>query len=258
MPARPDALASIACWEKFPMAWPDEITRYRQRLRAAGFPPLPVYGKKPTPKEWGKLTDTNDAQIALWPQMWPTAKSTGVLTRLMPALDIDIFDESAAAAVEDLVRGQFEDRGRVLVRIGKAPKRAVPFRTVEPFKKMEIGLIAPDGDTSQKLEFLCNGQQLIVDGIHPTTGLPYRWLGGELRDIARDDLPEIDKAAARDLIEAAAELLCRDFGYRRASERPYKGNGTDRGNGHDRNRGTADWSHLLEHPLRQNGRGRDG
>lgn len=76
-------------------------------------------------------------------QTWPCATNTGILCRFTPCLDIDVLDAEAAGAVEDLVRERFEDAGYVLTRIGKAPKRAVPFRTQEPFAKIAVPLIAP-------------------------------------------------------------------------------------------------------------------
>ena len=39
-------------------------------------------------------------------------------------------------AIEELVRERYEERGYVPVRIGKPPKRAIPFRTDEPFTKI--------------------------------------------------------------------------------------------------------------------------
>jgi hypothetical protein len=50
------------------------------------------------------------------------------------------------------------------------------------------GWIAPNGDTAQKIEILGNGQQLVVAGIHPETGLPYNWHGGEPDKIKLDEL----------------------------------------------------------------------
>ena len=60
------------------------------------------------------------------------------------------------------------------------------------------------------------------------TGKPYNWPLGNLTDIARDDLPEISAAEAQQLVDDIVDLLCRDFGYTRASARPArnKGNGT--------------------------------
>ena len=123
--------------------------------------------------------------------MWPNAGNTGILCCFTPTLDIDILDADAAAAVEALVRERFEDGGHVLIRVGLPPKRAIPFRTQEPFKKITVPLIAPNGDTNQKLEFLGDGQQVVVDGIHPDIGKPYAWFGKSLLDVAHEELPYI-------------------------------------------------------------------
>ncbi len=46
-------------------------------------------------------------------------------------------------------------------RIGKAPKRAIPFRTADPFAKITVNLIAANGSTGEKIEFMCTGQQVV-------------------------------------------------------------------------------------------------
>ena len=71
----------------------------------------------------------------------------------MPTLDLDILNEEAARACEDHVREQYEEKGPILVRIGKPPKRAIPFRTIEPFAKFVVNLTAPNG-SEEKIEFL--------------------------------------------------------------------------------------------------------
>jgi hypothetical protein len=159
------------------------------------------------------------------------------LTATTPALDIDILDEAAASAVEALVREKYEERGAFLVRFGKAPRRLITFRCMKPFKKIAVSLISPSGSTDQKLELLADGQQFVAHGIHPDTGRPYRWFGGDIIEIEHGDLPEIDEAAARELIEAAADLLVAEHGYKRVQAT--KPNG--KGNGQ-----SEDWSNLVE------------
>jgi hypothetical protein len=215
-------LSKAACGSK---TFRDELTVQRERLRDAGFVPIPVKGKIPAVEEWQKRTGVTDAEI----EAWRKYKGTGLLTRLMPTLDVDIYNPEAAKEVEELVRERFEGRGRVLVRVGNAPKRAIPFRTDRPFKKITANLIAPQDDTipyrrrggvmqpivNQKIELLCEGQQLVAFGIHPDTRKPYRWIGGEPGEVRRDELPEITEAEARRLVEDAAQLLCDRFGYTR-------------------------------------------
>src|SRR5262245_37019012 len=113
----------------------------RLQLRARGYMPIPLFGKIPPMKSWQELTVISPDMIALWSKSWPHAENTGVLTRQTPALDLDIVGEEAACACEALVEQRFEDCGRILVRIGNAPKRAILFHTNHPFKKLTLNLI---------------------------------------------------------------------------------------------------------------------
>jgi Bifunctional DNA primase/polymerase, N-terminal len=177
--------------------------------------------------------------VEMWGKTWPDATNTGVVTRNAPTLDIDIRNEEAARAAEGLVRASYEDSGRLSVRFGNAPKRAIPFRTDKPFKKIATVLIAPNaapGDKPQKIEFLGDGQQVIVDGINPDANRPYQWFGGDLTEIKREELPLIDEDGARVLVESIADLLVADHGYRRKGEQirnKKKPNGNAGTNGHE-------------------------
>jgi hypothetical protein len=131
--------------------------------------------------------------------------------------------------------------------IGKPPKRAIPFRTEEPFKKIVVNLIAPDGSEGQKIEFLADGEQVVVAGIHPDTQQPYRWPRGELGAVRLGELPYIREAEARALVEDLVEILVRDFGYKRAPSRPQQRQADsapkpDGGQG----KGESDWTHLYD------------
>jgi hypothetical protein len=221
----------------------NDPTPLRHQLRAAGFCPVPLRGKKAFQDNWTKRTDPSSADIDNWALHYPDAPNTGLLTRLMPTLDIDIRDEKAAQAVEDLVREKFEERGYILVRVGNAPKRAIPFRTNEPFKMLSCSLIAANGSDDQKIQLLCDGQQIVVDGIHPDTRQPYRWHDGAPGVIKYEDLPYLHPEEAQALLDEAVDLLCRDFGYKRAPERPRKAR---KANGGDDAGGAADWGYLAD------------
>ena len=225
----------------------------RHELRKAGYAPIPLFGKAPPSfgknnqrkglSGWQQLHEVSPAMIDMWSKTWPDARNTGALTRLMPTLDLDILDEVACRAVEDHVKEFFEDRGHVLVRIGKPPKRAIPFRTIEPFAKITANLTAANGG-EEKLEFLCDGQQVVVDSIHPETHEPYRWFGGEPWAIPLEELPYISADDAHRLIEDSVKILTVDFGYTRATPRPRtsgpKSNGADHGDGE------SAWSYLFD------------
>jgi hypothetical protein len=218
---------------------PNTTSALRKQLLCAGFNPIPVIGKIPPLKAWQTKTETDDDEIDLWDKDYPNAESTGLLTRKMPTFDIDIKIPEAASAVEKLVRAAFEEHGIILVRIGNAPKRAIPFRTEAPFAKITENLTAPDGSEGQKLELLADGQQVVAFGIHENTRKPYTWFGGEPGEINHNELPSLSEEQARALVEDSTELLIRDHGYKRAGERPKSEN-----RGHNAGGGPDDWSLL--------------
>jgi hypothetical protein len=179
----------------------------RLALKAAGFSPIPDDGKECHLIGWPTKTNVSDAEIIGW-QSIPASRNTGLIAKTTPALDIDILNPDAADAVEELVRQSCES-GVVLVRTGLAPKRLIPFRTAAPFSKIKVQFAG----TRDKLEFLGAGQQFVAFGIHPDTGQPYQWHGGEPGNVLRTDLPPIDEQSARGMISAAADLLVERFGY---------------------------------------------
>lgn len=197
------------------------IIDIRLAMVAHGYTPIPVVGKKPPFVNWQLVTAVSRATIEEWDHKWPRASNTGVLTRLTPTLDLDLLNEPAAVAAENFVRERFETRGRILSRIGFAPKRAIPLRTNQPFKKLSTLFAVSAGVNSrkgEKIEFLGDGQQVVAHGIHPDTQREYLWTGGDPSTVAYSDLPEISAAEAEQLQNDIAALLVRDFGYVVAKE----------------------------------------
>jgi Primase C terminal 2 (PriCT-2)/Family of unknown function (DUF5906)/Bifunctional DNA primase/polymerase, N-terminal len=192
------------------------ITQLRRQLLRDGFEPLPVIGKRPAIDGWQKIV-IDDAEIERWEKLLH-AGGTGLRTRCMPTFDADMLDSAAAAALEALVRKRFEGRGHVLVRVGKEPKRAIPFRTNEPFKKITVKLLAPNGDTSQRLELLADGQHVVGFGTHKETRKSYTWHGVNGAFPKLEALPQLSSDEARELMEDAAALLCENFGYKRLED----------------------------------------
>ena len=166
-----------------------DMTERRLLLVRAGFTPLPLFGKVPpicgkntnaeTLFGWDGLHTITTEMLAMWQRSWPDARNTGVLTRLMPTLDLDLLNEDAIRAAKDLVIERYENTGHLLVRTGKPPKCCIPFRTEEPFGKFVTNLTAPNSG-AEKIEFLASGAQVACFGIHPETRKPYSWFGGTL------------------------------------------------------------------------------
>jgi hypothetical protein len=201
-----------------------DATACRLALTRNGYTCLPLFFKAPPQfgkngarqglAGWQRLENITSSQIHMWARVWPGALNSGVLTALTPALDLDILNELAAIDAEELVSEWFEGSGRVLVRIGKPPKRAILFKADEPFPKITAALTRPGYEgLGEKLEFLCDRQQLVVHGVHPETGRVYAWYGGTPWTVPRDELPPIDAKQAGKLISDIVELLVREYGY---------------------------------------------
>jgi hypothetical protein len=220
----------------------------RLKLRHGGFDPVPLEGKRPVFGNWQRVNAVADRVIEAWSHNYPKADNTGILTRLTPTLDIDIFNPELVQEIERAIEDRAAEHGEVLVRIGRAPKRAILFRTDEPFAKLVVQVIAPDdaqGVRAEKLEFLGDGQQVVVHGLHPDTHHPYSWPRGAPKQ--RQDLPYIREAEARELLEELTAIALR-HGYRIKAERQRR-----RANGQDGAQADellpADWSvePLIEH-----------
>ena len=215
------------------------IEAYRLKLRACGFAPVPCVGKAPPMAGWQRLGDSTEHEIRRWTWSYSGAINTGVLTRLNPALDLDILDEEAAAAAEALARERFGEDAVFPVRFGRAPKRAILFRCDLPFGKLAADLVGPLGpDKGEKIEILGDGGQVVCNGVHPDTGRPYSWHGGRPGDFSRHDLALIDDRTARALLHDIVELLILGYGYARKRPEPKPGPG---GDGQDR-AGPGDWA----------------
>ena len=205
-----------------------EATKLRLQLIQHGHIPVPLYGKEPPVygknnkrkgfKGWQTLDNVTPEMVEIWAKTWPDAVNSGMLTRPTPTLDIDITNPEAVRDCIDYVREHYEDAGHILSRIGKAPKCAIPFRTNEPFKKIVVNVISSHG-REEKIEFLSDGQQVVVAGKHPETHRNYNWHGGEPWTIAREDLPYTREVEAQTLVNTLVdEVLVRLHGYKRAGD----------------------------------------
>jgi hypothetical protein len=211
----------------------NEITARRLRMLANGYAPLPVVGKRPPINGWPTIT-IDETAIRSWgdSSLW---LSTGARTGDTIALDVDIRDDAMADAIEKLVRERYGNgAGRLMRRIGMPPKRAFLFRTDAPFEKIQVSFKAPgdsDDDKPHKIEVLGRGQQVVVDGIHPDTGKPYEWLGGEPWTVPRSELPKLSQAAATSLVGDIARLVLGTPGWRQPGARQNAGDDAQTGTG---------------------------
>lgn len=183
------------------------MARFGGRLVANGYPIIPIQPgtKKPGRYRSGEWCDypawtrhaaraTTDLELQLW-SGWPDA-GVGIVGGTVAAVDIDIADDAELALrIEQLARERLGDTPAL--RIGRAPKRLLVYRTAAPFKGLK----------RHPLEVLCLGQQFVAYAVHPATYRPYEWPEESLADLDIASLPAIDEEQARAFLDEAITLL---------------------------------------------------
>ncbi len=175
-------------------------------LRDRGYPFLPIQPgtKKPGVCSLGNWHDypdwsrhcereTTEIEVDLWGN-WPGA-GVGIAAGRVIGIDIDVLDADIAAKIEGLAKQMLGET--TAVRIGRAPKRLLVYRAVQPFA----------GFKYPPIEVLGQGQQFIAYGIHPDTRKPYDWPVDTLADLPLSDLPAITEAQAREFAQEAYALI---------------------------------------------------
>lgn len=183
------------------------MARYGARLVANGYSVLPIQPgtKKPGQFRHGAWADypawtrhaeraTTDLEVSIW-STWPEA-GVGIACGAVAAIDIDVADDpDLALELERLSRARLGDTPAL--RIGRAPKRLLVYRTLAPFR----------GIRRAPLEVLGLGQQFVAHALHPVTGQPYAWPEETLADLDISSLPVIDEASARAFLDEALALV---------------------------------------------------
>lgn len=137
--------------------------------------PIQVGKKAPGFDGWQKARSTKP-QLNEWLENGHRSSGVGILTKHTPAIDIDVLDEEIAEKLEKWVR---DNIGDAPLRVGRAPKRLMLFRTDEPFRKMRSTIYRDEWCNKQQIEVLGDGQQFVAYHIHPDTGRPYQWTNGD-------------------------------------------------------------------------------
>ena len=191
----------------------DKAKACRLQLLDTGYVPVPLNGKVPACGSWQNPNPPDQREIKSWSTVCRTATNTGILTRLTPAIDIDVLDGPVANELMDLAAAIAGENLPFLVRFGRHPKRAMLFRVQQTFKKMRTPeFVSADGQRHH-VEILCDGQQLAVFGQHPETGKPYQWPHGKPGDVKHSELPVLNEAVAHQFIADAIDVM-RAAGWR--------------------------------------------
>lgn len=187
------------------------IRNYMAQLGATlvdrGFPILPIQPNTKKPgmfrlgswhdyPKWSRHCerDTTENEVDIWGD-WPEA-GIGIAAGRVIGIDIDVVHSATIAhEIEALAKRMLGDTPAV--RIGRAPKRLLVYRAVQPFA----------GFKYPPIEVLGTGQQFIAYGVHPETGQPYDWPVSTLADLTPDELPAITEAQAREFAKEAYLLI---------------------------------------------------
>jgi hypothetical protein len=191
------------------------VTEIRLLMHLRGYRPLRIKNgyKQPFDKDWPVNARRNPPLCVIEPLSFEHL-STGMMCDGLRIVDIDIEDQARADQVVTLA----EDM------LGSAPMRyranshraALLYRAAdgEPRKASIIGRELKTEDQAQvqpdKVEILGYGQQLHVDGLHPSGEL-LQWDGGSPWESDRADLASVteDQVMAF-LVEAAKIIGCAD------------------------------------------------
>jgi hypothetical protein len=214
----------------------DRVRTSRQKLWQNGYRPVPVWsphaendkggpiagaGKAPQQSDWRQraLRDPPDAVTA---SVSSLALNTGILSDAIHAVDADILTPELAESIVHRIGHMLGPTQ--LIREGRAPKKLLVYRAEHPLaKKSTLVLYLPDG-TKRQVEVLGVGQQFLVDGIHPDTGQPYRWLDGSPETVPLIDLPIVTKEMLREMLDEVEGIL-RDAGAEK-KEKPAPSKGS--------------------------------
>lgn len=194
------------------------ITARRLALLNNGHRPVPQNGKAPVMAGWQNHHTAEE--IARWEYDRPNERNTGIVAGgVSIGADLDIRDE---VLCDRLQAKLFDYVGKSeFCRVGQAPKRLFMYRVEEIFGKFKTGELFPNADCRPEekcqVEILANGQQFVVDGIHPDTRRPYTWNGPTPFEVAVADMPLARRSDIQAFV-AEAERVLRAHGYKTKAE----------------------------------------
>lgn len=103
-----------------------------------------------------------------------SGSSVGLLTSHYPAIDVDILNERIS---DEVVQAVEAITGPCMIRTGRAPKRMLIFHCAAPLRSFDIAYYKWNAllgaEEKHLVQFLAQGRQFVIDGIHPTTGRGY-------------------------------------------------------------------------------------
>lgn len=171
---------------------------------------IPLQGKAPSIEGWTTYQATEE-DVANWSS---SKTNVGLLAKNFPGIDCDVTDTTLSLRIRQIAREIFGVK--CPIRIGQAPKWLMVTRLADdhpPIKKQKLSF--SKGNELHHVEVLGDGQQYVVDGIHPDINKAYEWeeIGVVLKplyDLMADEVPEITQAKIDEFFERLNAMLVRD------------------------------------------------
>jgi hypothetical protein len=176
------------------------LERFGEKLIENGYNIVPIEAgmKGPVDDDWQKTVATKKL-LDKWLESGRGSHGIGILTKNLPAVDLDVPDEDFAL---ELQAKAIELWGPSPVRIGNAPKRLLLYRTSTPFPKISSRTFIDEWGDRCKVEILCDGQQFVAYHIHKDTRRPYVWTTAEQpTTVEAADLPRFNEDKVQELID---------------------------------------------------------
>lgn len=151
------------------------------------------------------------------PRLWANGSGIGVLCGVgaLPvyAIDIDVYDEALAQALERWCEVHIEP---TVVRVGRHPKRLLLYQGREAGVRKRVSRVWSGAGAENRVEVLGLGQQFVACGIHPDTKSEYQWIDpwGGVCDVRADELPILRDEDVSGVI-AEFERLAQGAGWTR-------------------------------------------
>lgn len=124
---------------------------------------------------WGftgwKRHEASATDISTWAR-W--GAGVGMQGRLFCGVDVDVDDEEACGII---VKYTLSYLGDAPIRAGRGHRVLLPFRCAG-LKKRVLRFRRAGQEEWMAVELLGDGQQYVVEGVHPKTGQPYAWKDG--------------------------------------------------------------------------------
>ena len=173
------------------------VRQFRRNALTNGYKLVRVRtsGKAPVGRDWTE----GESEAALL-NVTPDAANTGLVLAGLRAVDVDVDDETTAAAIVSLAQ-QYLPPGALIRRRG-GPRHAMLYRAAEgqPGKRRVEG-------AKGAVEVLGAGQQIVIAGLHPS-GAPFSWDGGRSpANVVVDQLPIVTEENISVFLDACAVVL---------------------------------------------------